>query len=205
VINNVSLAEFDWLRETRHDIRALSWAQPARREAGVLHFGIVRAKEEKIRCNVEICRLITSMYDDHIDYYRAIAAHLITAPTLARELSRLWIFRNRINTSIAKRLAKTAGLAGFTGSLFPGDRVDRDPALRDGIPSPPWLAAVFYLQISAVEYHEPEDPCETDDEEERGRTVGEQQEFDMNGMGREEDFEEDMVLDLIDNMSQFDI
>ncbi|KAJ7652929.1 hypothetical protein B0H17DRAFT_957725, partial [Mycena rosella] len=54
VINNVTLAEFDWLCETRQDIRALSWADLVRREAGVLHFGIVHSEEERVWCDVEI-------------------------------------------------------------------------------------------------------------------------------------------------------
>ncbi|KAJ6463583.1 hypothetical protein DFH09DRAFT_1254717 [Mycena vulgaris] len=195
VINNVSLAEFDWLRETRQDIRALSWAQPARREAGVLHFGILRSKEEMVRCNVEMRRLITSMLDDHIDYYRAISATIISAPDLARELSRQWIFRNRINTSIATRLALTSRLTRFTGSLFPGD--------REGIPSPPWLGDVFGLHVVTVDYQEPSDNSE--DEEELGRTPAQQREYDVNGMGREEDFEEDLIIDLMDNINQLEM
>ncbi|KAJ6616882.1 hypothetical protein B0H10DRAFT_1798466 [Mycena sp. CBHHK59/15] len=114
IINHATLAEFDWLRETRNDIRALGWADPTRREAGVLHFGIVRSKEEKTRCNVEIRRLVTSMVNNHVDQYRAIAANMVIAPELARELSRRWIVRNRINTAIAKRLAQASRLPGFT-------------------------------------------------------------------------------------------
>ncbi|KAJ6555295.1 hypothetical protein B0H10DRAFT_2373425 [Mycena sp. CBHHK59/15] len=167
IINHATLAEFDWLRETRNDIRALGWADPTRREAG----------EEKTRCNVEIRRLVTSMVDDHVDQYRAIAANMVIAPELARELSRRWIVRNRINTAIAKRLAQASRLPGFTGSLFPGDR--------------------------EVEYKEPVDSGD-DDDEENSRTDQQQQEFDINGMGREEDFEEDSMLDLIENIRQLE-
>ncbi|KAJ7764195.1 hypothetical protein DFH07DRAFT_867309 [Mycena maculata] len=122
IINSASLPEFDWLRETRQDIRALPWAQSAVREAMVLYFGIKRANEEKVRLNVEICRLITFMVDDHTDYYRTIARTIIPNPPLARELQRQWAFHTRINTSIAARLELTARLHGFTGSLEGGNR-----------------------------------------------------------------------------------
>ncbi|KAJ7433566.1 hypothetical protein FB451DRAFT_1419631 [Mycena latifolia] len=195
ILDTASLAEFDWLRETRQDIRSLPWAQPQRREAMVLYFGIVRAKEEKVRCDVEVRRLITAMYDDHVDYYRAIAPRMITEPDLAWELSRQWTFRNRIDTSIAHRLAQAARLAGFTGSLFPGERQGRPPGLRQGIPPPAWLADVLHL--TTVE----EDVEEEADDHLEPPTAVQQREFDLNGMGREEDFDEDRMVDLIDSIT----
>ncbi|KAJ7166459.1 hypothetical protein C8R43DRAFT_854261, partial [Mycena crocata] len=117
IVNAASLGEFDWLRETRQDIQELPWAQPARREASTLYFGIQRSLEEKHRLNIEIRRLITSMVDDHVDFYRAIDANLVSNPALASSLQRQWRYRNRINTSIARRLVMTAALPGFTGTL----------------------------------------------------------------------------------------
>ncbi|KAJ7482796.1 hypothetical protein B0H11DRAFT_2193172 [Mycena galericulata] len=196
VINSASLAEFDWLRETRQDIRALPWAQPARREAMVLYFGIKRSEEEKDRLNVEIRRLITSMLDDHVDYWRAIASNLIINPTLAHFLQRQWRFRTRINTSIAARLAQTARLKGFTGSLFPGEREGRDPALRDGVPSPQWLEQVLHLRTITVDYEEPDDADRL--------TQAERSNYDVNGMAREADFDENLVVELLENLSAAD-
>ncbi|KAJ7170383.1 hypothetical protein C8R43DRAFT_826702, partial [Mycena crocata] len=126
IVNAASLGEFDWLRETRQDIRELPWAQPARREAGILYFGIKRSLEEKVRLNVEITRLITSMVDDHVNHHRAITTNLGPNPTLAHMLQRQSRYRTRINSSIARRLAMTAVLPGFTGTLLPGEREGRD-------------------------------------------------------------------------------
>ncbi|KAJ7725663.1 hypothetical protein DFH07DRAFT_758581 [Mycena maculata] len=193
VVNSASLAEFDWLRETRQDIRSLPWTQPARREAMVLYFGIKRAEEEKLRLNVEIRRLITSMLDDHVDYWRAIATTLIPDPTLACALQRQWIFRTRINTAIATHLVQTAKLKGFTGSLFPGEREGRDPNLRDGIPPPVWLEQVLHLRTATVEYEE--------DDEADSLTPAERSAYDVNGMGREADFDENLVVELLENLS----
>ncbi|KAJ7143242.1 hypothetical protein C8R46DRAFT_1233018 [Mycena filopes] len=192
VVNSASLGEFDWLRETRQDIRELPWAQPARREAMVLYFGIKRAAEEKVRLNVEICRLITSMYDDHVDYYRAIARNLITNPLTAAALSRCWDGHIRINTSIAKRLVQTSRLAGFTGNLFPGEREGRDPGLRDGIPPPPWLGEVLGLTTLSVEY---------EDDKGGEMSTAERREYDANGLAREEEFDDNLVVELMENLS----
>ena len=103
VIAAVNLADFDLLRSTRQDIRKLEWAQPANREGMVMYFKIKRAKEEIIRLNVEIRRLLTFIYDDHVDHYRAIHANLITDPTLAFELSTRSEYRNRIHEVIVYR------------------------------------------------------------------------------------------------------
>ncbi|KAJ7698303.1 hypothetical protein B0H17DRAFT_1196887 [Mycena rosella] len=125
IIHTTSLAEFDLLRETRVDIREQAWTQPARREAGVLYFGIKRAKEEIGRLNIEISRVITYLVDEHVDYYLAIAAALIVNPPLAAELQQRWLHASRISTSICKRLASTARFTGFSGTLFPGVREGR--------------------------------------------------------------------------------
>ncbi|KAJ7776646.1 hypothetical protein DFH07DRAFT_731774 [Mycena maculata] len=196
IINSASLAEFDWLRETRQDIRALPWAQSAVREAMVLYFGIKRANEEKVRLNVEICCLITFMVDDHTDYYRAIARTIIPNPPLARELQRQWAFRTRINTSIAARLELMARLHGFTGSLFPGEREGRDAALRDGIPPPLWLEQVLHLRTVTVEYEEPDDADHL--------SAAERATYDFNGMAREGDFDENIVVDLLETLGMAD-
>ncbi|KAJ6544875.1 hypothetical protein DFH09DRAFT_1088411 [Mycena vulgaris] len=149
-----SLAEFDLLRDTRQDIRSQPWTQPARREAMVLYYGIKRAKEEIQRLNVEICRLITSMVDEHVDYYRAIASTIIHDPPLATLLSERWQHTTRISTAICKRLTLTSQLVGFSWNLFPGEREGRDPSLNDAIPPPLWLARVLHVTQMVVEYEE---------------------------------------------------
>ncbi|KAJ7753384.1 hypothetical protein DFH07DRAFT_960224 [Mycena maculata] len=195
IVNSASLAEFDWLRETRQDIRSLPWTQPARREAMVLYFGIKRAEEEKLRLNVEIRRLITFMLDEHFDYWRAIAGSLIPDPSLACALQQQWTFRTRVNTAITMRLAQTARLKGFTGLLFPGDREGRDPNLREGIPPPAWLEEVLHLQTATVEYEE---------DDTANLTPAERSVYDVNGMGREADFDENLVVELLETLSTVD-
>ncbi|KAJ7705037.1 hypothetical protein B0H17DRAFT_1156954 [Mycena rosella] len=188
IIHNTTLAEFDLLRETRQDIRNQAWTQPARREAGVLYYGIKRAKEEIRRLNVEITRLITSLVDEHVDYYHTIASTLLTDPELAEELQRRWMHATRISTTICKRLASTARLVGFSGS---------DPTRGDDVPPPDWLAAVLGITLTEVQYDESEGTelgteRVYDDEDESGLVV------------RELEIDEDSLADLMDHLSTFD-
>jgi hypothetical protein len=135
----------------------LPWTHPARREAATLYFGILRGKEEIQRLNVEISRLLTFMIDEHVDYYRAIQDLHLTDPNLARELSDRWTYQARINDSIVERLVKTSRLPGFSGRLFPGQRVGRDPLLNLGYPLPPWAMHTLGLTQVVVEYEEDND------------------------------------------------
>jgi hypothetical protein len=161
VIQTATLAEFDLLRDTRTDIRRLPWTQPARREAGLLYFGIKRANEEILRLNVEITRIITFTIDEHVDFYRAIVDNYLTAPHLARELSERWIYKARINDSVIERLMKTSWLPGFTGSLFPRQRIGRQPDINLEYPLPPWATDKLGLTQVVVEYEEENDCDET--------------------------------------------
>ncbi|KAJ7847108.1 hypothetical protein B0H14DRAFT_3867546 [Mycena olivaceomarginata] len=155
VIDTVALADFDLLRDTTTDIRKLPWANPANREAMVLYFGTLRAKEEIYRLNIEIRRVITFMADDHVDYLRAIRTHIVT-PHLAHELHQQWMHRSRIHASIANQLAKTSRLSGFSGTLFPGTREGRDPLLNEAESLPAWAAEELGIMQEIVEYEEPQ-------------------------------------------------
>jgi hypothetical protein len=100
VIEAVTLADFDVLRDVHTDICSLPWTQPACCEAMNLHFGICRAREEIIRLNIEIRCLIMFMIDDHVDYYCAIASNLFQNPALTHELSCRWEYHTCIHANI---------------------------------------------------------------------------------------------------------
>lgn len=153
-MNAVTVADFDLLRDTRQDIRTLEWAQPANREGMVMYFGIKRAKEEILRLNVEIRRLLTFLYDDYADHFRAVTKHIIINPPLASEISSQWSYRERIHEAIVNRLIQTSRLAGFTGNLFYGQRVGRDPALNEDISPPSWVTHLLGITTIEVEYDE---------------------------------------------------
>jgi hypothetical protein len=140
VLKAVTVAEFDLLRDTRTDIRYLPWTEPSRREATTYYFGIKRAKEEIVRLNVEIMRLLTFMFDTHVDYQLAIQKHVETDPSLAHSLFIQWQYEDRINTAIARKLLQTSQLNGFSGCLTIATRLGRDPSLPTGISPPSWVA-----------------------------------------------------------------
>ncbi|KAJ6607593.1 hypothetical protein B0H10DRAFT_2439509 [Mycena sp. CBHHK59/15] len=197
IINTTALIDFGMLRETREDIRKQPWTQPARREAGVLYFGIKRAKEEIRRLNVEISRLITSMLDEHVDYYRAIASTLLVDPPLATELQRRWFHASSISASICKRLRITSGLAGFSGNLFPGERKGRNPDLGAGVPPPYWLASTLGVTSVEVEYDEPPNiAAEIDDDYVNSVWPGVE-------VRELEGVDEDRLADLMDHLTMF--
>ncbi|TFY51701.1 hypothetical protein EVJ58_g10428, partial [Rhodofomes roseus] len=138
VLEMVSLAEFDLLRDARTDIRKEPWADRKNREAMNILFDMKRAEEEIERLNVEIPRLLTFMHDDHIDFYNAIARNIITHPPLAHELAQRWTYRDRIHANIAARLQQTARLPGFSGSVRTGQRLGRAAQGGNDVPLPDW-------------------------------------------------------------------
>jgi hypothetical protein len=123
----------------------------------VMYFKIKRAKEEIIRLNVEIRRLLTFLYDDYVDHYRAVRANLMTDTTLAFEVSTRSQYRNKIHEEIVKRLLQTSQLPGFSGSLFHGDRQGRNPFLNVDVPPPFWMTGILGITQVEVDVMEEED------------------------------------------------
>ncbi|OBZ67400.1 hypothetical protein A0H81_12567 [Grifola frondosa] len=137
-----SLAEFDILRDARHDIRMLPWAQRKNRLAMNTYFNVKRAREEIQRLNVEISRLFTAMLDEHADFQCAISESRVNNPALSHELLRRWRYRDRLNGKVAEWLYKTSQLPGFTGNVQNGRRVGRGAALAGNrIPLPSWAVS----------------------------------------------------------------
>jgi hypothetical protein len=120
VIDMVSLAEFDILRDVRQDVRQLQWAQPAHRHATRLHLRVKAARDEITRLNVEIQRLLTFMFDDYADHLLAIQRVKPSEPHLAHELAERNRDRQVINECIVNRLIQTSRLPGFSGTLTRG-------------------------------------------------------------------------------------
>ena len=150
VLKAATVAEFDLLRDTRTDISRLPWTEPPRREAMTYYFGIKRAREEIVRLNIEITRLITFMFDVHVDYYHAIQRHMIEDPPLARSLSQQWQYEDRINESVVHKLVQASQLPGFTGKLSIGSRIGRDTTLNADIPLPHWASLIDLTNVSSL-------------------------------------------------------
>lgn len=163
VINAVDIADFDILKDTRQDIRMLEWAQPANREGMVMYFQIKRAKEEITRLNVEIRRLLTFLYDDHVDHFRAIHANKTVNPSISHEIFLRWQYRTKIHEEIVKRIWQTSKLVGFSGSLHYGKRKGRDESLNADIPPPSWVDMLDITEVDDSAFDdEDEDDADTD-------------------------------------------
>jgi len=150
VLKAATVADFDLLRDTRTDIRCLPWTEPSRREATTYYFGIKRAREEIVRLNVEITRLITFMFDTHVDYFHAVRRYIIEDPPLARSLSQQWQYEDRINESVVRKLIQVSQLRGFTGKLSVGSRIGRDASLSVGVPLPHWASLIQSTNVVSV-------------------------------------------------------
>jgi hypothetical protein len=61
VVEFSQLSEFDLLRDTENQLLNKRWAVPRNRQASAKYFDMQRAKEEIVRCNVEILRLHTKI------------------------------------------------------------------------------------------------------------------------------------------------
>ena len=180
LMETMTLAEFDLLRDSRQDIRQQPWTQPSRREAMNFYFSIQRAKEEILRLNIEICHLVTFMIDDHHDLYHAIAANMIIDPALAHELSSQWEYRQQIHSQIAYRLRQTSQLKGFTGTLLPGAREGQDLIYDTTVRPPCWVETIFGL----VETYDERDETENN-----------------KNLPKEVVADSDLVLQLLENIS----
>lgn len=113
VLNYTYLSEFDFLRDTRTDIRDKIWAKPAVREAMSELFKLIRAGEEIDRLHVEIKRLITYMKEE--EEYIPLVARKVQAgnPALAYQIQRHGNERGRFNSVHRMRLSSIRKLVGF--------------------------------------------------------------------------------------------
>ncbi|OBZ76606.1 hypothetical protein A0H81_03873 [Grifola frondosa] len=173
LMDMVSVADVDILRDARQDIRALPWAQRANRDAMNIYFNIKRVQEEIQRLNIEIARLFTWMVDEHVDYYRAIKECYLMDCSLARELSEHWQYRDKIHHCIVEWLYKASRLRGFTGKLTYGHRIGRDVDLATDIPLPSWTLYTSNRSDSDdVDHEEDEQIPGVEDEQDADNLVG---------------------------------
>lgn len=128
-----SLAELDLLKECREDIRSHPWTDSKNRQAAIHTLKIERAKEERLRLNVEIRNPLTSMRDEEADLGYHIKHLQDSDPLLSAELSTLLARRRRMNQTHRARLEQIFSLPCFTGSKEPGTRIGRvEPMAVDG-------------------------------------------------------------------------
>ncbi|KAJ7727400.1 hypothetical protein B0H16DRAFT_1779478 [Mycena metata] len=121
VVEYVFLADFEFLRATDGELNEKPWTRPACRLAMTMYFKIVRAREEIVRLNVEIRRLVTWISDED-EFLRGKEAE-------AREFGRTHMAvlirtyrleRARSDMGHMKHIWSLAKMPGFTGCIYPG-------------------------------------------------------------------------------------
>ncbi|KIO01172.1 hypothetical protein M404DRAFT_28898 [Pisolithus tinctorius Marx 270] len=121
-------------RDTRKDISTCPWASPTARLTINMYFKLCRAKEEVVRLNVEIRRVVTYLIDED-RYLRACEAlYQDTNPALAYQISRYRAIRSRFTPLHLRTLEKISHLPGFRGTLTPGISVSCGPGDSAHVP-----------------------------------------------------------------------
>lgn len=187
VMDMVTLAEFDLLRETREDIRQFPWAQRINRQVMNLYFNVKCAREEIEHLNVEIPQTFTALVDRHYDLQLTIALVHSSDPGLVHELQMRWAYEDKISARITARLYETSQLAGFSGHLVAGKRAGWDIMRTEGVGLPAWACRTPQPRLEETCHGEEE----SDDDE--GDTVL---------PGADSKREVGLFIDFLDNLGQ---
>lgn len=134
VVEYAFLSNFDLLRDARQDISQCPWATPTGRLTMDTYFKTRRAREEIQRLDIEIRRLATYLHDES-RYLTECEKQLQTLhPGLAHQVSLHRKIRARFAGHHYQRLRDISMLEGFTGSITPGESVERGPGASASSP-----------------------------------------------------------------------
>ncbi|KAJ3558766.1 hypothetical protein NP233_g11436 [Leucocoprinus birnbaumii] len=125
VVEYAFLLDFDLLRELRQDIRDRPWARPAIRTLMDQYFKIQRAREEIVRLNVEIRRVITHIQDEEQFLLAREAAVADTDPILAYHVRCYRLEHTRFDQLHMRKFRKLMSMPGFSGAILPGTPQDK--------------------------------------------------------------------------------
>ncbi|KAI0648466.1 hypothetical protein C8Q79DRAFT_999796 [Trametes meyenii] len=114
------LDEFELLRDTRNDIRAKPWAQPLTCEAMKKYHRILRAREELIQCDVEVCRVHTWIIDEHAALDCAVREAQSRRNHIAGPLELYRVRWKQTNARLLAVISQLYALDGFSGNKGPG-------------------------------------------------------------------------------------
>jgi hypothetical protein len=141
------ISDFEMLGDLSGDIRTKPWASPAGRVALDQYYRILQAREELVRLNIEIRRLVTYMADEK-DYVTKVCDGLIAdgKSSLAYHVNAHYLRRARSNKNHMDNLNKLATNPSFSGSLAVGDSAF--PSIP--LPQPPPVTASTSPQTADV-------------------------------------------------------
>ncbi|KAL0057125.1 hypothetical protein AAF712_016244 [Marasmius tenuissimus] len=111
-----------------------------------MYFRLTRAREEITWLNVEICQSTTFMIDEHADHYHAYnQLEEAGDHKLAEEVLERMRVMVEIDGHIAIHLVQTNELQGFSDTLLPGCRHNRNPRITDTAKLLGWATVVLGL------------------------------------------------------------
>ena len=114
------LEEFQLLHGSRQDIQDKRWAELAVRETMKQDLRIKHAKEEIVRCNIEIRHLHMAILDEHRAFDHLLPSLKEQGNIIYGAVQEHVALRQQVNFQILARLEKIYSLAGFTGDRTPG-------------------------------------------------------------------------------------
>lgn len=97
VLDYVFLAQFDLLRDSRHQVQEYPWSRPAERLAMNTWFKIQRSQEELPRLSVEAFRLNTWIHDDEALLDTTLQMLDEKDPLLAHQVQKLRKYKGLVN------------------------------------------------------------------------------------------------------------
>ncbi|THU85589.1 hypothetical protein K435DRAFT_822380 [Dendrothele bispora CBS 962.96] len=174
------LDEFNILQDTRHSVFDKPWAQANIRETMKRYRRVSRAREEIVRCNVEIRRLHTSIVNEDLEFdsilKRLQLEHSPNYGPVHEYIER----RRGVNRLLMEQIQRTYSLPSFTGIKTPGIRKQThvpiieisDPAPMD-LPLAPTVGSSTSASAEPTETLVPNDEDNSDlDEDDDELTEG---------------------------------
>ncbi|KAK7444566.1 hypothetical protein VKT23_015244 [Stygiomarasmius scandens] len=140
------LDQFNILQDTRHSLFDKPWAKPVVRELMKKNRRVQRAREEIVRCNVELRRLHTSILDEHAHFIQVLQG--LEGTPIHGPVREYAVRRYRINKSLLRRINETYDLEGFTGVPSAGKRKGSSLTLNTPSPTNPLISPVSPLPFS---------------------------------------------------------
>ncbi|THU84014.1 hypothetical protein K435DRAFT_688431 [Dendrothele bispora CBS 962.96] len=125
------LDEFNILQDTRHSVFDKPWAQANIRDTMKRHRRVTRAREEIIRCNIELRRLHTSIIDEEHRFVKILKRLKHERSPNYGPVHEYITRRRGAHRLLMEQIQLTHDLPGFTGSKAPGVHKREDSAPID--------------------------------------------------------------------------
>ena len=120
------------MRNTRHDITKAPWADPGIRETIKKFFRVRRAREEVERCNIEVRRLFTSIYDESRWQQNILEGLAGQKSPIFGAVSKYFTRCRNVNALLLAQIQQVFDLDGFTGTKMLGRRKGHQAVQEDG-------------------------------------------------------------------------